>query len=66
MADVENFESILKEIDDSACQIVAQKALQSARKALEMSESDRKRFISDEVDKVMPRALKLRTTDETA
>ncbi len=64
MAEIENLESVLKNIADPACRSVAQQTLKVAHKALDMSKGSRNQFFIDEIEKIMPKALKLRTKNE--
>lgn len=66
MNDKKTVESILGQITDPAIRIVAEQSLKVARKALDMSESSRLRFVVDEIDKIMPKALKARAEHEIA
>lgn len=60
MRDKVTIESILAQISDPAIRIVAEHALKTARRALDMSEYARKPFVVEEIHKIMPRALKVR------
>ncbi len=53
-------EIILRQIKDESVRIVAEQALKTSRKALDMPRSSRIKFVADEIDTKMPRALKLR------
>jgi putative lipoic acid-binding regulatory protein len=53
-------ETILKKIEDESIKLVAEHALETSRKALDMTPSSRVRFVADEIDMKMPKALKLR------
>ncbi|NVM20270.1 MAG: hypothetical protein HWN68_00635 [Desulfobacterales bacterium] len=65
MRDKVTIESILGQINDPAVRIIAEHSLRVARKALNMSEYSRKRFVVEEIDKIMPRALKVRANHDT-
>jgi hypothetical protein len=54
-------ESILAQINDPAIRIVAEHSLKTARRALDMSEYTRKQFVVEEIHKIMPRAVNIRT-----
>lgn len=64
MSDKVSIDSILGQINDPAIRIMAEHSLKSARKALDMGELSRKQFVVDEIHKIMPRALKVRTDNE--
>ena len=66
MRDKVTIESILGQISDPAVRILAEHSLKVARKALDMSEYSRIQFVVDEIHKVMPKALKVRTNHETS
>lgn len=61
----ENLESVINHINDPAVKIVAEHSLKAARKALDLSEYSRKQYIVDEIEKIMVKALKKRTENET-
>ena len=66
MKDKETIESILGQINDPAVKIMAEHSLKIARKAMDMSEYSRVQFVVDEIHKIMPKALKVRTSHETS
>jgi hypothetical protein len=66
MENNQTIETILSQISDKPIRAVAEHALLSARKALDMSERGREKYVADEVDKIMPRALKVRMKNEVA
>ncbi|MCP4763176.1 MAG: hypothetical protein GY870_15490 [archaeon] len=66
MENNQTIEVILSQINDTSIRTVAEHALLSARKALDMTEHTRVKYVTDEIDKIMPRALKARKKDETA
>jgi hypothetical protein len=66
MKDKETVELIIRQIEDPAVKTVALHALEKARKALDMSEHTRIQFVVDEIHKIMPKALKIRSNNETA
>ncbi len=64
MTDISTVEDIINEIKDPAKRLVAQTALTQARKAMDFSEHSRVGFVADETGKIIPRALRQRSTDE--
>jgi len=66
MENNQTIEVILSQINDTSIRTVAEHALLSARKALDKPEHSRVKDVADEIDKIMPRALKARLKDETA
>lgn len=65
MKDKETIELILGQISEPAIKIMAEHSLKTARRALDMSVSVRVQFVVDEMQKIMPKALKVRTDHET-
>lgn len=65
MENNQTIEVILSQINDTSIRTVAEHALLSARKALDKTEHSVK-DVADEIDRIMPRALKARLKDETA
>ncbi len=63
MADIYTVEDIINKIEDPAKRLVAQTALMQARKAMDFPEHSRIGFVADETERIIPKALKLRTTD---
>lgn len=61
----ETIESILSHIKDQSVRIVAEASLVSARKALDMGEHSRISYVVDEIHKIMPKALRARSDNET-
>ncbi len=66
MEDNQTIEEILNQINDPSVKMIAEHALLSARKALDMAEFSRVKHVVDEIDKIMPRALKARVKNETS
>jgi ArsR family metal-binding transcriptional regulator len=66
MHDKETVETILGQIKDPAVRAVAEHSLKTARKALDMSEYSRVQFVVDEIHKIMPKALRLRSNHEAS
>jgi hypothetical protein len=66
MHDTETIDMILGRIKDPAVRTVAEHSLKNARKALDMSEYSRKQFVADEIHKIMPKALKVRSNHEAS
>lgn len=66
MENNQTIEAILSQINDISIRTVAEHALLIARKALDRTEHSRVKYVADEIDKIMPRALKARTKNETA
>ena len=60
MSNPQSIVSILEHIKDPACRLVAQQALDIATKALDKSQSSQMTYLVDEIEKIMPKALKLR------
>lgn len=60
MENTPTIETILKQIEDEAVRLVAEQALETSRKALDMPRSSRIKFVADEIDIKMPKALRLR------
>lgn len=66
MENSKTIEAILDQIKDEALKIVAKQALFSSRKALDITEQNRIKYVVDEIDKIMPKALKIRGKNEIA
>lgn len=66
MHDKETVETILGHIKDPAVRTVAEHSLKTARKALDMSEYSRIQFVVDEIHKIMPKALRVRSNHEAS
>lgn len=64
MTDINTVENIINQIKDPAKRLVAQSALNQARKAMDFTEHSRVSFVADETGKIIPKALKQRSTDE--
>ena len=60
MESTPTIETILSQIEDESVRMVAEQALETSRKALDMLPSSRVKFVADEIDTKMPRALRLR------
>ncbi len=63
MTAINTVENIINEIKDPAKRLVAQTALTQSRRAMDFSEHSRVRFVADETGKIIPKALKQRSTD---
>lgn len=60
MNNPKTIEEILNKIEDASVKLVAEHALETSRRALDMPPSSRIGFVADEIDTKMPKALKLR------
>ena len=59
-------EEIIDKIGDPACRLVAKQALTASRRALDRTKSTQLQYISEEITKIMPKALKLRNQNDTS
>lgn len=66
MKNEKNIEKVLAQIKDPAVKLLAEHSLKIARHALDnKSGASRDSYIVDEIDKIMPKALKRRFKNET-
>ena len=65
MENSQTIEVILNQIKDNSVKMVAEHALLSSRKALDIPEYSRIKNIADDIDRIMPKALRLRGKNET-
>ena len=63
MENIENLQSMLEKIEDGACQSIAKEALKIAQKALDEGRSDPSK-LSDEIEKIVSKALKTQGENE--
>lgn len=59
-------ESIIGQIHDPAIRIMMEHSLSVARKAMDMSEHSRIQHVVGEIEKILPKALKVRASHETS
>lgn len=66
MREKETIHTILGQIKDPAVRTVAEHSLRTSRKAMDMGQRSRIQFVIDEIHKIMPKALKIRSKNETS
>ena len=66
MREKETLHSILRQIKDPAVRLVAEHSLKISRKAMDMSQYSRIQFVVNGIHKIMPKALKIRSKNETS
>ncbi len=66
MDEEKTLEELIEKIEDPACRLVAKQSLTAARRALDRTQAGQLLYISEEITKIMPKALKVRGQDDTA